>query len=63
MSDFGFKPDLHPTQTSVPGEYKSLGNKKTDHACGISDVIDFIFDYVSTVLVSLSFTQNSSDRI
>lgn len=31
----------------TPGKYVSLPNKETDRPCGIEDVVDFIFNYVS----------------
>ncbi|KAG6333288.1 hypothetical protein ID866_5806 [Astraeus odoratus] len=44
-------PKLHPKRTAIPGAYKSLPIKTTPHPCGISDVVDFIFDYIESDLV------------
>lgn len=41
-------PRLLPTQTYPPGGYESLGNKETRHPCGISDVIDFVFNFIES---------------
>ncbi|KAH7930596.1 RdRP-domain-containing protein [Leucogyrophana mollusca] len=46
-------PALHPKKAVTPGAYTPLPIKKTSHACGISDVIDFIFDYIESDLVGL----------
>jgi hypothetical protein len=42
-----FQPDLIPEEDKAPGEYISLPIKQTEHPCGIEDVVEFIFDYVS----------------
>lgn len=41
------QPELIPEQEVTPGEYVSLPIKSTEHPCGIEDVVNFIFDYVS----------------
>lgn len=51
--------ELHPSKAWTPGAYTPLEIKKTTHPCGISDVIDFIFDYVSIHTVVLLFDLHS----
>ncbi|KIO07453.1 hypothetical protein M404DRAFT_998166 [Pisolithus tinctorius Marx 270] len=44
-------PLLLPVIQCIPGAYQSLGIKRTSHPCGISDVVDFVFDYIESDLV------------
>ncbi|KAH7916477.1 RdRP-domain-containing protein [Hygrophoropsis aurantiaca] len=46
-------PALHPQRTETPGSYTPLPIKETDRPCGISDVIDFVFDYIEADLVGV----------
>jgi RNA-dependent RNA polymerase len=48
------QPDLLPTKRSGPGEYIPLPIKTTDDVCGIDDVVDFVFDYVSRIWLNFS---------
>ncbi|KAI6134190.1 RdRP-domain-containing protein [Pisolithus croceorrhizus] len=41
-------PRLLPTETYPPGGYESLEIKRTSHPCGISDVVDFVFDFIES---------------
>ncbi|KAF5361337.1 hypothetical protein D9757_012315 [Collybiopsis confluens] len=45
--------DLHPPKpfTAEPGEYKPLLPTLTPHLCGITDVVDFIVNYIKSDLV------------
>lgn len=49
------QPDLIPREDAAPGEYVSLPIKQTEHPCGIEDVVDFIFNYVSRPSVCCMF--------
>ncbi|KAF8557374.1 RdRP-domain-containing protein [Imleria badia] len=44
-------PKLVHEENKTPGEYVSLPIKRTEHACGIEDVVAFIFDYIEADLV------------
>ncbi|KAI6161987.1 RdRP-domain-containing protein [Pisolithus thermaeus] len=41
-------PRLLPTETYPPGGYEPLETKRTPHVCGISDVVDFVFDFIES---------------
>lgn len=40
---------LLPTHYGEPGEYQALPIKRTEAPCDISDVVEFVFDYVSLI--------------
>ncbi|KAG1865515.1 RdRP-domain-containing protein [Suillus subalutaceus] len=44
---------LLPTHYGEPGEYQALPIKRTEAPCTISDVVDFVFDYIEADLVGL----------
>ncbi|KAF4572424.1 hypothetical protein EYR36_006929 [Pleurotus pulmonarius] len=46
-------PNLHPPsgRTAMPGAYIGLDKKKTEHPCTVSDVADFIIDFIKTDLL------------
>ncbi|KAG2139006.1 RdRP-domain-containing protein [Suillus clintonianus] len=44
-------PRLLPTKLFVPGAYTAATIKSTPMACGISDVVDFIIDYIQADLI------------
>ncbi|KAG1810038.1 RdRP-domain-containing protein [Suillus plorans] len=44
---------LLPTHYGEPGEYQALPIKRTEAPCDISDVVDFVFDYIEADLVGL----------
>lgn len=46
-------PDLFPTRTVAPGSYQGLGHKETEGPCTISDVADFVINYVESDLVGM----------
>lgn len=46
-------PKLLPTHYGQPGEYQALPIKRTEAPCDISDVVDFVFDYIEADLVGL----------
>ncbi|KAG1889021.1 RNA dependent RNA polymerase-domain-containing protein [Suillus fuscotomentosus] len=46
-------PKLLPTHYGEPGEYQALPIKRTEAPCDISDVVDFVFDYIEAHLVGL----------
>ncbi|KAG2109648.1 RdRP-domain-containing protein [Suillus discolor] len=46
-------PKLLPTHYGEPGEYQALPIKRTEAPCDISDVVDFVFDYIQADLVGL----------
>ncbi|KAG2049848.1 RdRP-domain-containing protein [Suillus hirtellus] len=46
-------PKLLPTHYGEPGEYQALPIKRTEAPCDISDVVDFVFDYIEADLVGL----------
>lgn len=51
-------PKLLPTHSSEPGEYQALPIKTTPTPCDISDVVDFVFDYIEADLVGLIAIQH-----
>ncbi|KAG2160156.1 RdRP-domain-containing protein [Suillus bovinus] len=44
-------PKLLPTHYSQAGEYQALPIKRTEAPCEISDIVDFVFDYIEADLV------------
>lgn len=46
-------PKLMPTHYGEPGEYQALPIKRTENPCNISDIVDFVFDYIEADLVGL----------
>ncbi|KAG1908506.1 RdRP-domain-containing protein [Suillus fuscotomentosus] len=46
-------PKLLPTHYGEPGEYQALPIKRTEAPCDISDVVEFVFDYIEADLVGL----------
>ncbi|KAG1874208.1 RdRP-domain-containing protein [Suillus tomentosus] len=44
---------LLPTHYGEPGEYQALPIKRTEAPCDISDVVEFVFDYIEADLVGL----------
>ncbi|KAG0699740.1 RdRP-domain-containing protein [Suillus ampliporus] len=51
-------PKLLPKRESAPGEYQALPIKTTPNACDITDVVDFVFDYIEADLVGLIAIQH-----
>ncbi|KAG1749623.1 RdRP-domain-containing protein [Suillus paluster] len=51
-------PKLLPTHSSGPGEYQPLPIKTTPNTCDISDIVDFVFDYIEADLVGLIAIQH-----
>lgn len=46
------QPRLLPTKQFEPGEYPAVTIRSIPNVCGISDVADFVIDYVSFILTS-----------
>ncbi|KAG1757987.1 RdRP-domain-containing protein [Suillus lakei] len=51
-------PKLLPTHYGEPGEYQALPIKQTLAPCDITDVVDFVFDYIEADLVGLIAIQH-----
>jgi RNA-dependent RNA polymerase len=47
VAELDRKPDLFPTRTVDPGSYRSLPHKETEGPCTVSDVAEFVINYVS----------------